>query len=865
MWLRADLVAAAAPDDGYVGLRIDGGELTFTPPPADANGRVTIAAGGHCALSLTLSKPAPLAPGPGAAGSDAGVAKLGLPIEVAFRIEAGKAQVTSLSDAHWTLYGEALDFEWDEGAAPGWQPLLQSVMVPLKPSAPALKVSTTSSPFTRLAAETKIAQAGWALPVALIDVANPTEAAGNGGVAVLGTDGLTLDWRGLRDGPVDLRAPLISLWPGLIHILDALASNRYAHQRLRLWKDASSNFRSEIDLAYSDSFLLAYAAAAAGTELLLAVADAQARLDRPVDVTGTPFPIRTRNSLLVLTYTDAAQWAFLYDDNILVDSLQPNAVWPVKAVSLAIRNALFTISPVNSLLLFAELRDDEMVKAATVVVGMGLFGILPTLPDPYAANVGWLRRLGRGGLANRQPGLLLVASVGWTKAANDDDPDDVVTSFAFAPLGAQQQAIAAWAQAAEDAAAPALAQAAAKAPAPVLAAMVAAPAQPSDEETWNGIFGIFEREQFALLDVSTNADQMGVSFGWIDERATDDRFTFFRLFAPKGSDAATQLLPLAVRDLDLSAQSRYVRAFTVPQISWEPLFNLSKPGTPTSPIEPDPPVGWNFYPNDGGPTRLFNDSIELVPIAPIPVTEFLVNDFQNRKSGFTGALFTLPFGMKAFAEFSRDNPFQGALDPAKVARNRPAFATSDVEGGLQIRVDAPDGSEFQPHVPGRDDAAQQRPLAERYIHRRLGRWAATSALYLQPQLSAGAAGGLQGAERASEPHRLLRLWREHVQPLAIPPGRDRGDEPSFLRRVRRAHRARGRASPQLDLSLGDPRGANDHDGPRQQRLRVSGRQRLAGGIRRRLQFPDKERHERPVRVPSGHRRRRLCGAKHQRR
>ena len=104
----------------------------------------------------------------------------------------------------------------------------------------------------------------------------------------------------------------------------------------------------------------------------------------------------------------------------------------------------------------------------------------------------------------------------------------------------------------------------------------------------------------------------------------------------------------------MSAQSRYVRAFTVPQISWEPLFNLTPPPDPGV---PDPPFGWNLYPNDGGPTRLFNDSVKLVPIAPIPVTEFLVKDFKDRKSGFTGALFTLPFGLRAFAEFSRENQF----------------------------------------------------------------------------------------------------------------------------------------------------------------------------------------------------------------
>jgi hypothetical protein len=45
----------------------------------------------------------------------------------------------------------------------------------------------------------------------------------------------------------------------------------------------------------------------------------------------------------------------------------------------------------------------------------------------------------------------------------------------------------------------------------------------------------------------------------------------------------------------------------VPAVSWEPLVNIS----PIPPIIGDPPAGWNFYPNDGGPTRLFNNSVVL--------------------------------------------------------------------------------------------------------------------------------------------------------------------------------------------------------------------------------------------------------------
>jgi hypothetical protein len=78
----------------------------------------------------------------------------------------------------------------------------------------------------------------------------------------------------------------------------------------------------------------------------------------------------------------------VYDDNILVDALDPRAGWPVergRPLSLAIRNALFTITPVNSLLLFARLRDKEIVENGTLMLGMGMMACcqpcrIPTRP-----------------------------------------------------------------------------------------------------------------------------------------------------------------------------------------------------------------------------------------------------------------------------------------------------------------------------------------------------------------------------------------------------------------------------------------------------------------------------------------------------
>jgi hypothetical protein len=683
VWLRADLLAAAAPAGTYLGLRVDVGHLTFTQPVVAVGGKVTIPVGGRCAVELDL-QPTAHAPGAGGrAGKDADAAKLTTPRTFSFVLAAGHAAVDGVGRAAWVLYGQGIDFDWRQGPAPAYEPLLNAVVVPMHASAPAVQPGPVASPFAGPVGRAKVHRAGWALPVAAIDVTHPTEAAGAGGLAVQTGDGLTLTWAGLQDGPVRLPAPWVVVWPGVVAVTDPHASNREAHQTLRLWKGDGSKFRSELALRYGDDFGVAYFASSAGAEVVTARAAVEARLDRPVDVKGTPLPVHTLGSLLALGFTDTLRLASVYDDNILVDALDPQATWPLdrgRAVSLAIRNALFTTTPVNSLFLFAELRDAEFVSRATLLLGLGLYGLLPTLPDPYASEVGAFRRLGRGSLRSGSVGQVLVADVAWTKADGDENPDAVASGFAFAPVGTQEVSFAAWA-AAQEATRPGAAPAADS-------ASFSSPPGGSDQGRWGPFFRRFDQEQFALLDVSSNADQMGVSFAWFEPaRLNPDDLVFGQVFGPKGgaTPPPAPAFPLEVRDLDLSAQARFVRAFTVPQLSWEPVVNLTQ-GT----LADDPPVGFNLYPDDGGPTRILNDGVEVVPIAPLPVVDYLVRDFAGRVDGFTGALFALPFGLKAFAEFSRRNQFQpGVLPGAKVAVEHHGYEGGTLAGGLQLRVDAP--------------------------------------------------------------------------------------------------------------------------------------------------------------------------------
>ena len=276
VWIRADLLASGAPAGGYVGLRIEGGALRFSAMPTTVGSQLTMPSGSQCAVDLHLSpSPAP-APAPGPAGLDASAAELTTPDSFAFVLKAGHATPTLVTQAAWKLYDLQLHFDWSQGIAPTFEPVLQSVLVPFKAAENRFRTHAMKSPFAAATGDARIERSGWTLPVSMIDVNNPSEAAGSGGLAIQTGKGLTLSWRGLREGPIQLRKPWIAGGPGLIVIIDPEASNLYAHQRLRLWKDADSKFRSQMDLRYTDSFSLTYASAATGSELVLAQTDIDA-------------------------------------------------------------------------------------------------------------------------------------------------------------------------------------------------------------------------------------------------------------------------------------------------------------------------------------------------------------------------------------------------------------------------------------------------------------------------------------------------------------------------------------------------------------------------------------------------------------
>jgi len=203
---------------------------------------------------------------------------------------------------------------------------------------------------------------------------------------------------------------------------------------------------------------------------------------------------------------------------------------------------------------------------------------------------------------------------------------------------------------------------------------------------------LFSLDAFILLDVSSNADQMGVAWGTSIkvDRDTRGNATLSNVGTSNFVPGSSQL-PLQILNMDVVSVGHNLRAITLPQVSSEPISNI--------PLDVEGPVAGNdnitvtpgilVYQNDGLPTRIGSESPYQVPIAPIPVTKHFVKEFNDKKNPrLLQSIFSLPFAIIAQANFER-KPHADPEDGSRISFNRPFF--EQLRGGLQIKSLAPKG------------------------------------------------------------------------------------------------------------------------------------------------------------------------------
>ena len=665
VWINARLLASSAPAGLFAGLKIRGGALTLSATPQVVGGKWTLAATTRVSLTLDLDPTTSTDSDDGSPyGIDARRASVQLPARFAFQFTGSSGAVDEVGgEIGRRVYGQTTSFRWNPDLAPEYESLLNRLLIPLDCRERRVEIAECRSILDTLAGSAEIERSAWALPLARLDITRPSTAAGIGGLATRCGKGLTTQWQGLHGGAVRLANPWLLCDPGRINVSELLAGSEFCTQDYALWTDDANPYGATIKLNYAPSSPFFYNSFANGNEAYLAFADAKSNLDRPVAVTGQPLNILSRNTAVMVAASKVARLLYLYDDNILFDNLdpaRPRSTPPVP-IAIALRNALFKVTPVNGCLLFGALAEDmRRVERGVAFLTFGVLAYVPTLPDPYAANLGVLRgqfeRIAKhSSFTNsiQSVWMWLVARINWQPLTQDRDK--VELSFHFAPLQTQFAL-----------------------PKPITDVAAAQAAVRSDRgaDPWSDRFGRLLDDDFALLDVSSNANQMGVSFAFGGRQ-----MSFVRTHEAGGSnvDGTTSMFPIQLRGLDVIARARDVRAFLPPTVSWEPVVNLSAP----EPFKNDPPQPINYYPDDGGPAKIFNNSARLVPLAPIPVYDMLIDAYAKEKDTATAAYFSLPFGIRAIAVLSKNDPSQKDKKPS-ITSNRPVF--EDLKGGLQFKL-----------------------------------------------------------------------------------------------------------------------------------------------------------------------------------
>ncbi|MBE7184150.1 MAG: hypothetical protein INR68_07055 [Methylobacterium mesophilicum] len=638
LWFASGLVSAA-PSGTYTGLRIAAGKMVFSADIALGTDEIVVPPGVTVDLRLDLAPPAAAA---AKAGSEFAAARAVFPKGLDLGVSAGGATLSVRGDASVEAWGAEIALSPASGA-PLYRADLNRLVVPMTPLPSELSIGAVVSTHFMPSGTAPIALAGLALPVAAIAAADLGEAAGVGALMLETGPGLAARW-------ADEPRPA-ALGPSVL-LLDAarLAFTGWQARALgaerRVWLRTGPD--GDLVLIRRDGAPVSYFTGPDGAESVLAQATAEARLPRPVTVAGDRVALRLPQANAV--WTRAADGA----GTLTVAGLAAPPAPGDRPLAFGLTNAVLRASQPFGAFLTGRFENDALAEG-TALVGHRLRGMLPSLPDPYAASLPLDRRFGA---ADRG---VLVSDLRWgaAPALAFHLPSSAIFEGVDAPVSDARPA------------------------AGLQAGTAAAAAAPFAADRTGDLLDFEMQPKVVLLDVSTAASRLGLAL----RPPTRDRET----------GGTAPLKPLAVAGLDLAADGRFVTLLMLPSVQWEPVRAL--PG-------PEPfPEEVRFL-NSGVPTVIDVPGVELVPLTPLAAYRTVLENFETPATRPSRARFTLPFGMVAAARLGSSTSGRGA----RVGEARPA-APDGMEGAHQIRIDAADPSLGPGETPALPGATFQFPVA----------------------------------------------------------------------------------------------------------------------------------------------------------
>ncbi len=674
LWIAARLLASAAPASGFAGIKISGGTLHSSAALTATSAGLQIPAGATLTLTVTPDGAAGPTGGTGP-GVDAGAVVATVPPTVTITFTSSSAQFTAIQDASVTVYGNTVNLAW-QPATPVYEAGFQQLFITLISNHTTFTVGPSQSDMFQLTGAGPIVVGAWVWPVAVTNVAQLGAASGAGLLSLIVGPGLSATWKGTVTAPAPFGAVLLECAGGMLTLLGLMTGATPARAAVKLWSDPEQpNAYSWLGLSFPKFSVVDYVCISdfngtKQTEIVIATTAIAAHIDRPLAADGRRIgPDMAGASIIFETPSRSG---------LLIVAGAAPVTPPPPPISIALRNALMVTTPPEFLFVAGVYgATPAELKTGALVLGFGLGTLLPSLPDPYAANFLPIARKGDtrdATFASTTPTpSLVLATVVWSPMS------DTALHFIDAALSVANFRITALSPS----------------PTPPITGQAAIQdAQWLNEldNQFNEAIGGAQPELY-LLDVSSNVDQFGVAVGV----RTNDRAIAEGARAPD----------LLIFGLDLVAPTQVLRVFTPPAVQWEPVVTVQNPKVLPNPFPS--PAGFR---DDGGPTMLGVNDVTLVPVAPAPLLNEVVTGYAGGKAG--AVRFTLPFGMSALSKLPASEKgmplwqFRPGLTPVQ-----PDFSSQNMAGGRQLALTAPNSpiiTQDSPSLPGA--VVQQRNLVD---------------------------------------------------------------------------------------------------------------------------------------------------------
>ncbi|NWJ47073.1 MAG: hypothetical protein HXX08_14530 [Chloroflexi bacterium] len=711
IWFISTLLASSAPAGSFTGLKIKRGTLSINGPVNISGDTLVIASNQSCMLELELDQPVASSALDTNTGDDAKQMTITLPRSVTLICNPGGMSLVQAEDMALTLYGQ--EYSLTSASHNGnYEPILNRLLIPFKSTPHTVHIARVLSQLFQPGGTAPLTLGAWALPVTLTSSIDHLGDAGGIGAICLVTDvGLSANWQGLEKGTVKLRKSYLMAEPGRIALTATQAFVRGGRQHFELWNDSNSNMirqiRVQANISYPNQFEIRYNSLSSGNEIVTMMeVKSSFTIDRPLRADRQRPNVHSDRTELALLETKSVTQVYLLAWNILERLVINKLTSELNPISFALSNSLIKTTPFDDLVLVGVLENQHQFNKGALALAAHIYDLIPSLPDPYVSSYKTpfsndyyqdKVRLTTGQLGYKSTsGVSLLTLIRWTA------PDQPLMTFSF--IETNPFNINTLANASRSSGSTLVGQPPQiiQLPAPnttdtallatdietsVLSSMtyrmyaaripqieeVAREDQANTQKLRSYFDAVLNtaKEQIYMLDVSTNADLLGVGLDIFGRRRDQTK---------EAQSATASRIPFEIIGVDLSALAANTRLYTLPQIQWEAIRTIQNPKVKPYPF-PSPATS----PDTGDPALLGAEVYELIPIAPRPVVKKILaayNDSDN--AARVAGLFTLPFGMKAVALW--DNAYDNTKPGALLSLNQPKFDTSNVEGGIQISV-----------------------------------------------------------------------------------------------------------------------------------------------------------------------------------